>query len=82
MSPSKNPQAILALAETWPEIDFVFCGPPSTDAKALAARPRRPNVFFHLGISEAQKVWAFAHCAGFLFPSLTEGFGLPPNRAP
>lgn len=81
MSPSKNPAAVLALAEAWPEMDFVLCGPPSDDAKALRATVRRPNVVFHLGISDAQKTWAYAHCAGFLFPSLTEGFGLPPIEA-
>ncbi len=81
MSPSKNPQAILDLAAAWPEMDFVMCGPPSDDAKALAAANRLPNVAYHLGISDAQKTWAFAHCTGFLFPSLTEGFGLPPIEA-
>jgi glycosyltransferase involved in cell wall biosynthesis len=81
MSPSKNPQAILGLATVWPEMDFVLCGPPSDDAKALRARPQPPNVAFHLGISDAQKAWAYAHCAGFVFPSLTEGFGLPPIEA-
>ena len=81
MSPSKNPQAILALAAAWPEMDFVLCGPPSDDAKALKAANRQPNVQFHLGIDDAQKAWAYAHCAGFLFPSLTEGFGLPPIEA-
>jgi len=81
MSPSKNPQAILALAEAWPEMDFVLCGPPSDDAKRLRETVKRANVFFHLGIDDAQKTWAYAHCAGFLFPSLTEGFGLPPIEA-
>jgi glycosyltransferase involved in cell wall biosynthesis len=81
MSPSKNPQALLGLAQAWPEMNFVLCGPPSDDAKALKAANRLPNVQFHLGISDAQKAWAYARCTGFLFPSLTEGFGLPPIEA-
>jgi glycosyltransferase involved in cell wall biosynthesis len=81
MSPSKNPQALLGLAAAWPQMTFVFSGPPSDEAKHLRATVRLPNVQFHLGISDAQKAWAYAHCTGFLFPSLAEGFGLPPIEA-
>ena len=81
MSPSKNPQSILSLAAVWPEMDFLFCGPPTDEAQALRAAPQPANVHFAFSISEAQKAWAFAHCAGFIFPSLTEGFGLPPVEA-
>ena len=32
-------------------------------------------------VSHAEKVWLFQNCSAFLFPSLHEGFGLPPLEA-
>ena len=81
MSPSKNPGAIIELARHWQEMTFVMCGPDGGDSRALRDSVQLPNVQFHFSISDAQKAWAFSHCSGFLFPSLTEGFGLPPIEA-
>ena len=84
MAASKNVGAILDLAATWPEQRFVLAGPASGSVRGVhdeVARRGLGNVRVVMGVGEPQKAWLFANCAGFLFPSLTEGFGLPPLEA-
>lgn len=84
MAPSKNPACLLEMARLWPEQHFVLAGPASRDSQELLARIREhriDNVEILENISDAQKTWLYQHCRAFLFPSLTEGFGLPPLEA-
>lgn len=84
MAPSKNIEAMLALAAAWPEMPLVLAGATSayTDTVQRLVRERGlKQVQVHLDLDEPHKAWLYAHCTGFLFPSLAEGFGLPAIEA-
>lgn len=84
MAASKNPQCLLELAANWPGQPVVLAGPPSADADRLMRQARQRglnNLLVVQGVSDEQKSWLYANCKAFLFPSLTEGFGLPPIEA-
>lgn len=84
MAPSKNIVALLDLAASWPEQQIVLAGASSaysTAVKHMVAQRALTNVTVKLDLSEAHKAWLFANCLGFLFPSIAEGFGLPPIEA-
>lgn len=84
MAPSKNLGTLLDMMAGWPDKTLVLAGGDSADGRALQAEAQRrnlSNVVFHFDIDDAQKAWLLANCEAFMFPSLTEGFGLPALEA-
>lgn len=63
-----------------PELHLVLAGKKDANYEAheAAVRERRiRNVMFTGFISDGQLKWLYEHCKAYVFPSLSEGFGLP-----
>ena len=61
---------------------FVFCGPRGNDAIAVQEQAGRTPGVHALGfVSDAGLRWLYRNAAGFVLPSLLEGFGLPAAEA-
>lgn len=84
MAPTKNVMALLDVAAAWPDMGLVLAGarsPYSLEVAAQVESRNLRNVRVLHDITDPQKAWLLAHCEAFVFPSLTEGFGLPPLEA-
>jgi glycosyltransferase involved in cell wall biosynthesis len=82
LHPKKNVHVLVPLLREFPEHRLVLAGP---NGGAYAAQVRdaaraqgvADRVLMPGPVDEATKRWLYVHGEGLLFPSLTEGFGLP-----
>lgn len=61
---------------------YVFCGPRGNSTQEVEALARSVPGVHALGyLSDMELRWLYRHAAGFVLPSLLEGFGLPALEA-
>lgn len=73
-------QAFALLQKKDPSLYLVLAGKTDPLFAALQEEVQQksvPNVVFTGWISDGQLRWLYEHTAGYVFPSLSEGFGLP-----
>ena len=81
LHPKKNVHTLLAIAQAFPDYTLVLAGrndhPYAQHLREQATQLGADNVLQTGPVDEATKAWLYANCEAFLFPSLSEGFGLP-----
>ncbi len=82
ISPKKNFHTLLPLLQNNKQLHLVIAGDNNSDyAKQIIKTAAKTGVdkqlHFPGTIDDAVKYWLYKNCKAFVFPSLTEGFGLP-----
>ena len=82
--PHKNLERLIEafgrLGAQHPELVLVLAGKKDVNYQRIEANVQKANkrdVVFAGFVSEGQLRWLYEHCAAYVFPSLSEGFGLP-----
>lgn len=72
------------LLATHPDLGLVLAGRINKSAqmtKDYFDKKSYKNIHFTDFVPDDQRDWLYQHCAAYVFPSLMEGFGLPPLEA-
>lgn len=80
--PKKNVRTLVPLMRAFPAMSLVLAGPDdnpyASDVRAEATRLGvSDRVFLPGAVDEGTKRWLYENCRALLFPSISEGFGLP-----
>ena len=78
----KNFHVLLEAMNKLPDLKLYLCGNDSSKyadkiRELIISNKLENRVILTGEISEAEKNWMFENCKAFVFPSLSEGFGLP-----
>jgi glycosyltransferase involved in cell wall biosynthesis len=82
LHPKKNVKALMPMMRAFPDMRLVVAGPNDTEyfgevLKAAEETGLVGRILFTGAIDEGSKRWLYENCRALLFPSLSEGFGLP-----
>lgn len=82
LQPRKNIEVLIPLMKALPEFKLVVAGSSQPKygefLQELVDRERlHTRIIFTGPISDSEKHWYYSNCCGFVFPSRSEGFGLP-----
>ncbi|MBQ7550667.1 MAG: glycosyltransferase family 4 protein [Bacteroidales bacterium] len=81
----KNFHLLLDVMKQFTEYNLYICGDDHFAAGRLIRerieKERITNVVLPGKIADEERIWLYAHCEAFLFPSQGEGFGLPAIEA-
>lgn len=80
--PHKNFHVLLDLIDRLPNLRLVIAGKKMTPygeflGREIVRRGLEARAIMAGEVCDADRQWLYEHCDAFLFPSLTEGFGLP-----
>lgn len=73
-------KAFVILQKSNPSLQLVLAGKLDANYRRIEDMVKKKeidDVVFTDFVSEAELKWLYEHCAAYIFPSLSEGFGLP-----